>query len=512
MNTVTAEILNQPLLERLRFITELLPADTVALSDDHKQLSYSQLCEQSAELAQWLSEKNCKVVALKADNSVDWVLLDLACQLAKIILLPLPDFFSASQIINCLRKSGADLLFSDSDLPAEISAALKNIQPLNSQAPLINRLKLWSIQADSACNTPTGTEKITFTSGSTGTPKGVCLTSQQQWQVAESIASSIDLNRPKHLCVLPLATLLENIAGVYTPLLSGGHVILACSKSRGLSGSSGLNATVFLQYLHQSEAHSIIILPQLLSVLVAACNNGWQAPASLKFIAVGGARVAPELIKRAHDFHLPVYEGYGLSECGSVVALNTFEHNAPNRVGQALPHCQIQIENGEIVIQGSAHLGYLGEPDSWYPEIIRSGDLGYIDDGGYLSVQGRRKNLLISSFGRNINPEWVESELQAQPLLSHCTVIGDAQPFLVALVSAADLIADQTIETMIAETNSRLPDYAQIKNWQRLKQEFWQDVSTANGRPQREKIMIKFAEIIKQLYRESTHNKFSAVS
>ena len=77
-------------------------------------------------------------------------------------------------------------------------------------------------------------------------------------------------------------------------------------------------------------------------------------------------------------------------------------------------------------------LGYVNQPDSWGLDAIRTGDLGYIDDSGFLHIEGRRKNLIISSYGRNISPEWVESAFLSNPLFSDFVVFGDAQPFCVA--------------------------------------------------------------------------------
>jgi long-subunit acyl-CoA synthetase (AMP-forming) len=260
-----------------------------------------------------------------------------------------------------------------------------------------------------------------------------------------------------------------------------------------------------VQTITRYQPNSIIITPQLLLVLVGAAANGWQPPASLQFVAVGGSKVPSSLLQQAHSAGIPAYEGYGLSECASVVSLNTRAHSEPGTCGRPLPHVHIRIENEEIVVSGNAMLGYLGEPQSWGQQAIRTGDLGYINPQGFVVIKGRCKNVLISSFGRNINPEWVESELLSQPLLSECVVLGDARPYCVALLSARQAgITDDVIQQHIDRVNLRLPDYARIKRWHRLNQTLnEQQLLTANGRPKRAAITERFDGLLDRLYPET---------
>nr|WP_286306138.1 AMP-binding protein [Methylophaga marina] len=352
---------------------------------------------------------------------------------------------------------------------------------------------------------PETTQKITFTSGSTGQPKGVCLSTDNQLAVADAIIQRTELQAIKHLCVLPLTTLLENLAGIYAPLLSRGSVTLLPAAELGFNGGRGFDVQQFLQTLSKHQPESVVLLPELLLTLVSAAETGWPVPDSLKFIAVGGSRVSADLLRKADNLGLPVFEGYGLSECSSVVSLNSPNHRLIGSVGQCLDHVKVSIESGEIIVKGNCFLGYINHPDSWYPQQINTGDLGFIDDNHYLHINGRRKNLLISSFGRNINPEWVESELLANPILAYCTVIGDAKSHCSVLVQPRfDTITDAMIEQWIALVNKRLPDYAQLADWQRFE---WplsveNGTLTANGRPVRTQILDSYSHQINALYKE----------
>ena len=484
---MNAEFIHRPRC----FADLLLPASTV-LQDSARTLAYRELVTSVATVADWLDELGAEVVALRADNSIDWLLVDLACQAAGICFIPVPLFFSQQQMEHCLRASRAQWLLGD-----DFAARDKEDQRCELLPTLVAR-RLGVVE-DASRNFPQGTGKITFTSGSTGEPRGVCLANTQQWLVAQSLADRIAIRRPRHLCLLPLATLLENLAGVYTPMLCGGTVLLPSAASRGLLGSSQVDIPALLSCLEREQPSSLILIPQLLSALVAAREQGWSAPASLRFIAVGGARVSPDLLERAWQLDLPVYEGYGLSECASVVALNTADGRQSGSVGRLLPHCKAGIEAGELVISEPCHLGYLHDPASWYPTAVRSGDLARLDGDGFLYIEGRRKNLLITSFGRNVSPEWVESALLACPELTQAVVFGEGKPALCALVGAPATVSDARIAAWIVSCNQTLPDYARVGYWRRLETARWRRLLTANGRPRRELIALEFAAQAGQL-------------
>jgi len=450
--------------------------DGVAVESGDTRLSGPALWSRVDTLASRLRDERVTCVALHLDNGAEWIVADLACQLANIPIVPLPLFFSAEQVRHAIATSGADAIISD---------------------------RLRHVPADPAAALPEGTQKITFTSGTTGRPKGVCLSAQQQLTLAASLAAVIDIESPTHLCVLPLSTLLENLAGVYAPLMAGGKVIAPSLAEVGLTGSSGLDPRALLASIERHQPDSLILVPEMLKVLTLAAAAGWQPPASLKFVAVGGGRVSPSLLRRARQASIPAYEGYGLSECASVVCLNVPTADRIGSVGRPLPHVEVSAKNGEIVVTGSTFLGYANQPDSWHQDAVRTGDLGRVSNDGWVNIDGRLKHQVITSFGRNLSPEWVESELLAGPLLQQAVVIGEDRPCCVALVAPRDPTAsDADIDNWIEQVNVELPDYARVAAWHRLPQPLSSadGLLTDNGRPKRSNIAEHFAQSIDALY------------
>ncbi|MGB5345421.1 MAG: AMP-binding protein, partial [Woeseia sp.] len=403
----------------------------LAVQAGEQSLSDGDLKYRAEKLANDLVRLGARRVGLYADNGIDWIVTDLACQKAQLVLVPLPLFFSSNQLRHVLDSSGIDTLIADRAVDAFLAGAEPTV---GNKATDALTARIYRPGVISVPELPAGTQKITFTSGTTGTAKGVCLSADQQFRVADALTTATGLRNPKHLCCLPLSTLLENIAGIYAPLLAGGTLIVPPLSLVGLDGSSNFDVATWLAAITRYQPNSIIIVPEMLNAMVLAARAGWPVPQSLKFVAVGGGKVSADLLRQAGEAGIPAFEGYGLSECASVVTLNTPGSCRVGSVGRPLPHVTVKSVDDEIVVSGSSFLGYLERPDSWGAQTVRTGDKGFIDNDGFVHVDGRLKNQLITSFGRNLSPEWVESELLAGPLLQQAVIIGDDHPYCVALV------------------------------------------------------------------------------
>jgi len=286
--------------------------------------------------------------------------------------------------------------------------------------------------------------------------------------------------------------------------MNGAEIVLPSEQETGLSGAARFDAARLLQCVESCQAESIILVPQLLVALVVALERGAQRPAHLKFVAVGGGRVSPAALARAERVGLPVYEGYGLTECASVVALNTPAARRIGSVGRPLPHAAVTIDgNGEIHVAGAAASGYAGSAEA--PRSIATGDLGHFDADGFLHVTGRRKNVFITSFGRNVSPEWVEAELCEEPAIAQAAVFGEARPWNVAVVVPAPGAHAQQVRSAIDAANRRLPDYARVSDWLVAPRPFTPGSGelTANGRNRRAAISTRYRRELDALYDRS---------
>ncbi|MCP5286083.1 MAG: AMP-binding protein [Burkholderiaceae bacterium] len=412
-----------------------------------------------------------RVLATMLDNGPEFITLDEAAAAAGVVHLPLPLFFTPAQVAHALQAAGADTMIT---------------------ADGVKRLPFAPVPL------PPGTAKITFTSGTTGAPKGVCLTAGAMDAVADGlIAAMAPLGITRHLNALPFAVLLENIAGLLAPRRHGVHVITLPLREVGLIGSSQFDPARLHAAVVAHAAESLILLPQMLRSWVAwLAATRQRAPASLKLVAVGGAAVGAPLVEAAWALGIPACEGYGLSEGASVQTLNLPGTQRAGSVGRALPHAQLRVNaHGEIEVAGSLFAGYLGSAEAvpvWWP----TGDLGHIDADGDVWIRGRRKHVLITAYGRNVSPEWVETALRSQPAVAQAVVFGDGQPALSAVLWPTRDHAD--LQAAVDAANATLPDYARIARWTPGRATFDASagLATTNGRPQRAAIAALHADAL----------------
>lgn len=510
---------------------------------DHNttSLTYDQLQRTLSALHQTLETWQGKRVALYAHNDIDWIILDLALSTVGAVVVPIPLFFSAAQIAHLLQDAQIEMVYvgaglqlptidnTDNWIIADTpeTKAIKSEQATHITGSFYQLADTITNHTLTAQNPSTASDfcKVTYTSGSTGMPKGVCLGQETLMRIVESLSGALadtltddDTHAPKvsnatsnfsHLSVLPFATLLENVAGIYVSLYMGRTLVTGRIDQFGLLSNQAFDAKRLMTTVQTYDIASVILLPQMLKAICehmadkgATKSSANAAVPSLKFMAVGGGKVSPQLLQDASALSLPVYEGYGLSECGSVVSLNTPKAKREGSVGKPMPHASVSIaDSGEVMVKGNAMQGYLNHNNSKDDNgIIATGDIGHLDDDGYLYITGRRKNVLISSFGRNISPEWVEAQLSTQPIIYQVAVLGDGEPHLSAVIVAnPNMVAtsndpQSAIAQAIDVVNQTLPDYARIQQWHLAEHPFSTDneLLTDNGKLRRAHIFTAY--------------------
>ena len=439
-----------------------------------------------------LRQAHTRVLATLLDNGPAFVALDEAALGARVVHVPLPPFFTPEQLDHALDAAGVDTIAAHPLLAERWPQLRWTPHRLAGEAVCLAE------RPGAPRALPAGTVKITFTSGTTGRPKGVCLGAPALEAVTAGLVQALGpLGITRHLSVLPYAVLLENVAGALAARRQGATLLSLPTRRLGLTGSSQFDPAAFDRALREHGAHSVILLPQMLRAWCAwLARSGQRADPGLRFVAVGGAAVGAPLLTQAHALGIPAHEGYGLSEACSVQTLNLPGANRPGSAGRVLPHGQVRVApDGEIELRGSLHLGYLGDPvpvPDWWP----SGDIGRLDADGYLHIEGRRKNVLITAYGRNVSPEWVETALTAQPAVAQAVVLGDGQAQLDAViwpVPGTTASLDDAIAQAVNRANATLPDYARIGRWVLgdAARDLADGLFTPNGRPVRERVLAR---------------------
>ena len=217
---------------------------------------------------------------------------------------------------------------------------------------------------------------------------------------------------------------------------------------------------------------------------------------NLTSIVCGGAPLSPQLIKDFYSFGITILEGYGITECAPLVAVNSPGKVRFHSVGQPVHGCEVKIdktddeETGEILVKGgNVMMGYYKNPEATaevFTEdgFFRTGDIGYMDEDNYIYITGRKKNVIILSNGKNVFPEEIEERLSGVDVISECVVIGRkndngdivitaiAVPNMEKLAGKNDEEVYEEVKKAINEANRHLPSFKQVHDIEIRYEEF----------------------------------------
>ena len=419
------------------------PHDLVATDAEGRTSSALTMAGRVAATAAAMGRQESPVGVL-ADDGPDWIVAALAARALGATLVPLPAFFSDQQLDHVVRDSGIATILA-SPCHADRARGLAG-----------STLILTGELADPAGLSDRGGNLIVYTSGTTGQPKGLILSAQPLDLKAAALGDACAARQDDcHLSVLPVSLLLELICAVHVVLMNEGRVVFAPALPGDDARTAG---AMLLAASHSARPSVTVLVPSLLALWVGALEaTGQRAPDSLRLVAVGGAHVPAGLAERGWALGLPVHEGYGMTECCSVVALNRPGSRRSLTVGKPLAGVDIRIEAGEIIVDDlSVMTGYLHGEVTLRP--WRTGDLGRLLNDGSLEVLGRRDDIIVTAQGRNLSPAWPEAVVLEERQIDHCAVFAGGERPRAVLEGKQPAGGDLT--TLALARWRTLPDYA----------------------------------------------------
>jgi long-chain acyl-CoA synthetase len=227
----------------------------------------------------------------------------------------------------------------------------------------------------------------------------------------------------------------------------------------------------------------------------------------------GGAPLAKEILEFFHSLDILILEGYGLTECTTAATVNRPTQFRFGTVGPALPGVELRIaDDGEVLIKtDTIFAGYFKDEEATHEVLpgdgwLRSGDLGHLDEDGFLTITDRKKDILVTAGGKNVAPQNLENALKMYPLVSQALVVGDKRPYVAALITLAEDADPETarfeIERAVEEINSELSRYEQIKRYAILPRDFTAEEGevTPTLKLRRRVCQQHFADEIEALY------------
>jgi long-chain acyl-CoA synthetase len=412
---------------------------------------------------------------------------------------------------------------------------------------------------------------IVYTSGTTGPPKGCMLTHANMLSAVRMYEARLEVDPERFVLFmfLPLAHVLARVAQMVVLDLGGTiaywqrdrsllledlaasaptHVpvvprvlekvharALAAADEGGVLKRAGLRYALEIGALTRRRERAGKLNPLLRAAHVVADRLVLSRVrllfgAQARLVVTGAAPIGQEVPEFFDACGLPVMEGYGMTETCAAATLNTPTDFRFGTVGRPLPGMEVGVaDDGEVLMRGPCVFGgyYRDEPATaatFDGDWLRSGDLGEIDDDGYLRITGRKKDVIITSSGKNITPSLIESALRESRWISEAVAYADNRPYLVALLvldrdelpalaertgaepdltaMAGDERVHREIETVVDEVNSRFARIEQVKRFAILDHELTQDAGelTPTMKVKRAVVYDRYGEVFDSLY------------
>ncbi|MBE5939166.1 MAG: NAD-dependent epimerase/dehydratase family protein [Lachnospiraceae bacterium] len=420
------------------------------VNDSIVSKTYKELEHDVMAMASWLVDRGFskKHIAIIGSSSYHWVVTFLGVACSGNVVIPIDKMLTEQEMLNLLVMGDVDMVFVSEEFEPfirEIEAADNQVKEIHSMAGRHYREILRTERRELPEIDPNAMAEILFTSGTTGVSKGVMLS---QKNIVSNINEIYRMDytqnlkcAPIVLSVLPIHHTFELTVDNLGVLYSGATVCINDKLENIVANLNKFKPSVILvvptiaEIFYKKVMEGIASGPNKRKVAIAKRANKALSTVKIdvrrklykslleKFggnltnVVVGGAALRGEIVEAFDEFGVNMYQGYGLTECAPLVSANNPRANKAGSVGKPVSYMDVKIENGEIMVKGDGvMLGYYKNPEATAEAVtedgwFHTGDLGYMDEEGYLFITGRCKNLIILDNGKNIYPEELEAHL-----------------------------------------------------------------------------------------------------
>lgn len=486
-------------------------------------------------------------VALLGFNSTRYLVIDVAIGLAGAVSVPLYSTSPPVEIEQILASSGAKLLFVGNP------AVLERLDELTTRISIVSfcrqdiqkRIQREVISWEQFLARGKGQKMgsaapvsfgdlatIRYTSGTTGQMKGACFDHQNLRWIAESACDVMEswraLNKKvSYLSYLPMSHVVEGILATYSPYYTRApfQIYFLEDLKDLLPALQKARPNMFFSVPRFYEKVSEVLLKSRLGRNYASMSEGLRKRV-LRYILcrailrktglnrcaqliVGSAPSSEALLRKFQELGIEIYNAYGLTEA-PLITINRLTANRVATVGEPIPETELRVTaDGEIMVRGpQVARGYLidGTYSPFKEGWLSTGDMGYITDENSLILKGRKKELIVTSYGKKVHPSKVESVLRAIPHVNEAMLVGDGQPFCTAVIWVAPdvqmRILVERIKLAIVDINKQLSHPEQVKRWAILenKLSIEQGEITASLKLKRHEVTVRLAHVIEALY------------
>ena len=476
-------------------------------------------------------------VAILAGNIPEWSIIDIAAIAAGGVGVGIYPTSSREQCEFIIRHSDAEFVVVDTVAQlAKLSAGeFKNVKQivciedgtfgdfldegrehLEQYLPQVEQI---GFNAD-----PEDIAIMVYTSGTTGEPKGAMLSHRYILNSVESLRESVPIfDSDIAFSYLPGCHVAERISGIYNRLYNGSAAYFVDDLSRLYEYMLEVKPTVFasLPRFFEKIHASIVAKHGTENIDPQIVKDAFGG--NIRLLTSGGAPLPAEIAQFFADAGVPILQAYGLTE-NICVAFNRADDLKFGTVGKPMPMCEVKIaDDGEILVKSPMMFsGYYKDPEKTAEMFtdngwLKTGDLGELDEEGFLKITGRKKEIIVLSSGKNVAPALIENIVKESHLISHCFVHGDGRSYCVALVTlnqnesgsngsytefARSPEMRDAVEKIIERSNARVSSSEQIKRFAILDRDFSPefDEVTPTMKLKRDVVAKNFREKIDELY------------
>lgn len=399
--------------------------------------TYAQLKEDSGRFSAALAGlgEQGKHIAIIGSTSYSWITAYYGIVNGGSVAVPLDANLPAEDLCELIDRADVTTLVYDRSkenvalMAAERCPALTNLVAMEAETAVTGALHMWELTEEAEQGTgyepkPEDLATIMFTSGTTGKSKGVMLTHRN---LAEN-ATALDMGYEP-------GTVLMSVLPIHHAYCLSMDILKGTSVGAVICINDSLLRVA--KNIRLFEPNMILMVPLMVETLAKKLEEASLIPAPLVKIKVfgkqfhticsGGAYLNPAYIDLFKKYGITILQGYGMTECAPVISTNCNAAMKAGSIGKCMPNCEVKIVDEEIWVRGSSVMqGYYKMPEETAQTLedgwLKTGDLGYIDEEGFLFLTGRKKNLIITPNGENVSPEEIENRLGENRLVQEVLV------------------------------------------------------------------------------------------
>lgn len=374
-------------------------------------------------------------IAVLGTTSYEWVVSYMGIVNSGSVAVPLDAQLSAAELSDLLNRAEVTtLVYDESKAQAAEEAkkacpGLKHVISMSGESAVEGALPFWKLLGEQNPGydyvpQPEELATIMFTSGTTGKSKGVMLTHRN---LAEN-ATCLDMK-------IESGTVIMSVLPIHHAYCLSMDILKALSLGSVICINDSLLRVA--KNIKLFEPNMILMVPLMIETLAKKLEEAAWMPAALvkakvfgkqfHTICSGGAYLNPAYITTFKKYGITILQGYGMTECAPVISTNLSWNNKDGSVGKLMPNCEAKTVNEELWVRGSSVMqGYYHMPEETAETLedgwLKTGDLGYVDEDGFVFLTGRKKNLIITPNGENISPEEIENKLGENRLVQEVLV------------------------------------------------------------------------------------------